>query len=108
VEQVAMDLAKNQVTVTGTMDIKALPGQLQKKMRRPVDVVQTNKDKEKDKQQEGGKDGSKQGQDGCKDKDAATKALTAEVEMWKNAYLSSMPNIELMLSDENPNACSVM
>ena len=51
VEQVAMNMAKNQVMVTGTMDIKALPGTLQKKVQRPVDVVQPEKDKEK--QQDG-------------------------------------------------------
>ena len=54
VEQVAMDMAKNQVTVTGTMDIKALPGTLQKKVWRPVDVVQPNKEKDKEKQQDVG------------------------------------------------------
>uniref|UniRef100_A0A453LTG9 HMA domain-containing protein n=1 Tax=Aegilops tauschii subsp. strangulata TaxID=200361 RepID=A0A453LTG9_AEGTS len=60
VEQVKMDPAKNQVTVTGTMDGKALPEKLRKKLRRPVDVVPPGKgDKEKDK---GGcnKDGKQQ------------------------------------------------
>ncbi|TVU27705.1 hypothetical protein EJB05_19202, partial [Eragrostis curvula] len=114
VEQVAMDLAKNQVTVTGTMDIKALPGKLQKKLRRPVDVVpakdkdKEGKDKDKDGKQEGG--GGNDGKEKSKDKDAATKALTAELELWKTAFYDqqSLLNTELMLSDENPNACSIM
>ncbi|KAK3155662.1 hypothetical protein QOZ80_2BG0206040 [Eleusine coracana subsp. coracana] len=123
VEQVTMDMAKNQVTVTGTMDIKPLPGKLQKKMRRPVDVVQANnKDKEKEKekdgnkQQEGCKDAKKdkdnkqqqEGGGGCKDKDA--KALNAEMLMWKTAFYDqhSLLNTEFMLSDDNPNACCVM
>ena len=77
VEQVKMDMAKNQVTVTGTMDAKALPEKLHKKLRRPVDVVPAKEVKDKDgKQQDGG----------GKDKDAATKKLTAELEAWKAAF----------------------
>nr|CAB3451511.1 unnamed protein product [Digitaria exilis] len=98
-----MDMAKNQVTVTGTMDAKALPEKLRKKLRRPVEVV-TAKD---GKQQEGG--GGGKDKDG-KEKDAATKALTAELEAWKAAFYDqqSLTNAEFMLSDENPNACAVM
>ncbi|XP_039791941.1 heavy metal-associated isoprenylated plant protein 3-like [Panicum virgatum] len=101
VEQVKMDVAKNQVTVTGTMDAKALPEKLHKKLRRPVDVVPAKEVKDKDgKQQDGG----------GKDKDAATKKLTAELEAWKAAFYDqqSLTNAEFMLSDENPNACAVM
>jgi len=101
VEQVKMDMAKNQVTVTGTMDAKALPEKLHKKLRRPVDVVPAKEVKDKDgKQQDGG----------GKDKDAATKKLTAELEAWKAAFYDqqSLTNAEFMLSDENPNACAVM
>lgn len=110
VEQVKMDMAKNQVTVTGTMDAKALPEKLRKKLRRPVDVAPA-KDGGKDKdgkQQEGGGGKDKDGKD--KDKDAATKALTAELEAWKAAFYDqqSLTNAEFMLSDENPNACVVM
>ena len=100
-EQVKMDVAKNQVTVTGTMDAKALPEKLHKKLRRPVDVVPAKEVKDKDgKQQDGG----------GKDKDAATKKLTAELEAWKAAFYDqqSLTNAEFMLSDENPNACAVM
>ncbi|KAL6911254.1 hypothetical protein ACP4OV_000059 [Aristida adscensionis] len=102
VEQVGMDMAKNQVTVTGTMDAKALPEKLRKKVRRPVDVVPA-KDKEdgKDKEKEGGKE---------KEKEAATKALTAEMEAWKAAFYDqhALIHTQFMLSDENPNACSLM
>uniref|UniRef100_A0A0E0K6X9 HMA domain-containing protein n=1 Tax=Oryza punctata TaxID=4537 RepID=A0A0E0K6X9_ORYPU len=104
VEQVAMEMAKNQVTVTGTMDIKALPEKLRKKLRRPVDVVPPGKQKDKDgkdKQDGGGKDGG--------GKDAAAKALTAEKEAWKAAFYDQQALLatEFMLSDENPNACSI-
>jgi copper chaperone CopZ len=111
VEQVRMDMAKNQVTVTGTMDAKALPEKLRKKLRRPVDVVAPGKDKdgkEKDGKEGGGKDGKDGG--GKDGKDAATKALKAELEAWKAAFYDqqSLINAEFMLSDENPNACAVM
>jgi len=111
VEQVRMDMGKNQVTVTGTMDAKALPEKLRKKLRRPVDVVAPGKDKdgkEKDGKEGGGKDGKDGG--GKDGKDAATKALKAELEAWKAAFYDqqSLINAEFMLSDENPNACAVM
>lgn len=98
-----MEMAKNQVTVTGTMDIKALPEKLRKKLRRPVDVVPPGKQKDKD----GGKDKDKEKQDGGKD--AAAKALTAEKEAWKAAFYDQQALLatEFMLSDENPNACSI-
>ena len=111
VEQVRMDMGKNQVTVTGTVDAKALPEKLRKKLRRPVDVVAPGKDKdgkEKDGKEGGGKDGK---DDGGKDgKDAATKALKAELEAWKAAFYDqqSPMNAKFMLSDETPNACAVM
>ncbi|XP_066328847.1 heavy metal-associated isoprenylated plant protein 3-like [Miscanthus floridulus] len=111
VEQVRMDMGKNQVTVTGTMDAKALPEKLRKKLRRPVDVVAPGKDKdgkEKDGKEGAGKDGKDGG--GKDGKDAATKALKAELEAWKAAFYDqqSLINAEFMLSDENPNACAVM
>lgn len=113
VEQVRMDLPKNQVTVIGTMDAKALPEKLRKKLRRPVDVVPPGKDKDKDnkdgKQQQqqgegGNKDGKQQQGDGKQCKQAAEKAL------WKKAYYDShaLQATQFLLSDENPNACAVM
>ncbi|XP_044955337.1 heavy metal-associated isoprenylated plant protein 7-like [Hordeum vulgare subsp. vulgare] len=123
VEQVKMDPAKNQVTVTGTMDAKALPEKLRKKLRRPVDVVppgKGDKDKEKEKEKDGcNKDGKqqqqgqgdgKQGGDGKQCKEAAEKALAAELQLWKTAFYDqqAMQATEFLLSDENPNACAVM
>ncbi|KQK01380.1 heavy metal-associated isoprenylated plant protein 3 [Brachypodium distachyon] len=119
VEQVHMDMAKNQVTVTGTMDAKALPEKLRKKLRRPVDVVQpNNNNKQQDKdgkdgkqQQQGeGGGGNKDGKQQQQGKEAAEKALAAEVELWKTAFYDqqSLLATEFMLSDENPNACAVM
>ena len=100
VEQVRMDMGKNQVTVTGTMDAKALPEKLRKKLRRPVDVVAPGK--EKDAKEKDGEDGG--------GKDTATKAPTTDLEAWKAAFYDqqSLINAEFMLSDENPNACAVM
>ncbi|CAL5056487.1 unnamed protein product [Urochloa decumbens] len=114
VEQVKMDMAKNQVTVTGTMDTKALPEKLRKKLRRPVDVVpakQDGKDKDGKQQQDGGGGGKdKDGKEKEGGKDAATKKLTVELEAWKAAFYDqqALTNAEFMLSDENPNACTVM
>lgn len=123
VEQVSMDMSKNQVMVNGTMDIKPLPAKLQKKLRRPVDVVQqSNKDKDggkeegskEDSKQDGSKekDGKQDGkeEEGGKEKDKDSKALAAEMLMWKTAFYDqhSLLNAEFMLRDENPNAFSVM
>uniref|UniRef100_J3LIE8 HMA domain-containing protein n=2 Tax=Oryza brachyantha TaxID=4533 RepID=J3LIE8_ORYBR len=96
VEQVAMEMAKNQVTVTGTMDVKALPESLRRKLRRPVDVVQPPSSNSKQQKQDGGKD-------------AAAKALAAEKEAWKAAFYDqqALMATEFMLSDENPNACTI-
>jgi hypothetical protein len=117
VEQVRMDFPKNQMTVVGTMDAKCLPEKLREKLKRPVDVVPAGKDKDKDgKQGEGGnkdKDGGKQ-QGECKDgkqsKEAAEKAMAAELALWKTAYYDSqaLQATQFLLSDENPNACAVM
>ncbi|XP_048536893.1 heavy metal-associated isoprenylated plant protein 3-like [Triticum urartu] len=116
VEQVKMDPAKNQVTVTGTMDAKALPEKLRKKLRRPVDVVAPGKGDNKDKEKDGcNKDGKpqqqqQQGGDGKQCKEAAEKALAAELQLWKTAFYDqqAMQATEFLLSDENPNACAVM
>uniref|UniRef100_A0ACD5VJU9 Uncharacterized protein n=1 Tax=Avena sativa TaxID=4498 RepID=A0ACD5VJU9_AVESA len=120
VEQVCMDLPKNQVTLVGTMDAKALPEKLRKKLRRPMDVVPAGKDKDKDKegkqqQQQGyskegcNKDGKQQG-DGKQSKEAVEKAIATELELWKTAYYDSqgLQATQFLPSDENPNACSVM
>ena len=116
VEQVRMELAKNQVTVTGTMDAKTLPEKLRKKLRRPVDVVPPGKDKDKDKD----KDGKQTQGDGCnkdgkqqvdgKGKEAAEKAKAAELELWKTAFYDqqALQATQYLLSDENPNACTIM
>ncbi|KAK1621055.1 hypothetical protein QYE76_026572 [Lolium multiflorum] len=120
VEQVRMDFPKNQVTVIGTMDAKCLPEKLRGKLKRPVDVVAPGKDKDKDKdgkQQQQGEGGNKDGgkpQGDCKDgkqsKEAAEKAMAAELALWKTAYYDSqaLQATQFLLSDENPNACAVM
>ncbi|XP_044417108.1 heavy metal-associated isoprenylated plant protein 3 [Triticum aestivum] len=116
VEQVKMDPGKNQVTVTGTMDAKALPEKLRKKLRRPVDVVPPGKGDNKEKDKDGcNKDGKQQqqqqqGGDGKQCKEAAEKALAAELQLWKTAFYDqqAMQATEFLLSDENPNACAVM
>ncbi|KAM0909268.1 hypothetical protein ACQ4PT_014916 [Festuca glaucescens] len=118
VEQVRMDFPKNQVTVIGTMDAKCLPEKLREKLKRPVEVVPAGKDKDKDgKQQQQGEGGNKDGgkqQGDCKDgkqsKEAAEKAMAAELALWKTAYCDSqaLQATQFLLSDENPNACAVM
>lgn len=70
--------------MTGTMDSKAVS----EKLRCPMDVVALDNEN-----------------DG---KDAATKALTTEMEAWTATFYNqdqqSLINIEFMLSDENPNS----
>jgi hypothetical protein len=86
-----MDMGKNQVTVTGTMDANARP--CPRSCGAPKD----------------GCGGGGKEKDG---KDSATKALTAELEAWKWKVAfydqQSLINAKFMLSDENPNACAVM
>ncbi|RLM81024.1 uncharacterized protein C2845_PM12G31050 [Panicum miliaceum] len=99
VEQVKMDMAKNQVTVTGTMDAKALPEKLRKKLRRPVDVVPAKDGK----QQDGGGGKDKDGKEKDGGKDAATKKLTAELEAWKAAFydqqsLTNLRQVHILVS----------
>ena len=72
---------KNQVTVVGTMDAKALPEKLRKKLRRLVDVVRPGKDKYKQQgdnnKDDCNKNGNKQG-DGKQSKE---NAMVAELEL---------------------------
>lgn len=50
----AIDKEKETVTVKGTMDVKALVGNLTEKLKRKVEVVPPKKDKDSDKEGEGG------------------------------------------------------
>ena len=71
-----MTVPKNQVTVISTMDAKALPEKLRKKLRRPIDVMPPGKDKDKQ-QGDNNKDGNKQG-DGKQSKE---KVMAVELEL---------------------------
>ncbi|XP_010521731.1 PREDICTED: heavy metal-associated isoprenylated plant protein 3 [Tarenaya hassleriana] len=52
VYEVRMDEQKEQVTVTGTMDVESLTENLKKKLKRTVGTVPMKKEKEKEKKQE--------------------------------------------------------
>ena len=81
-----MTVPKNQVTVVGTMDAKALPEKLRKKLRRPVDGVPPGKDKDKQQGDNNKDDCNKDGKRQGDDKQSKEKAMAAELELWKTAY----------------------
>lgn len=85
-KEVSIDPHKDLITVKGTMDAKELPGYLNEKLKRCVEVVPATTAGKKDDK---------------KDKDGEYYYCHGEVSM---EYVYS-PHI---FSDENPNACSIM
>ncbi|KAL8152854.1 hypothetical protein V2J09_010614 [Rumex salicifolius] len=66
VEDVSVDLSKDQITIKGTMDMKAMLPYLNAKLKRPVDVVPppAKKDDAKPKEGGAGDGGEKKGKEG--------------------------------------------
>ncbi|XP_061356942.1 heavy metal-associated isoprenylated plant protein 3-like isoform X2 [Gastrolobium bilobum] len=60
VHDMAIDKEKETVTVKGTMDVKALVGNLMERLRRKVEVVPPKKEKESEKEGGGANDGAKE------------------------------------------------
>nr|DAD26810.1 TPA_asm: hypothetical protein HUJ06_028278 [Nelumbo nucifera] len=80
VQNVAVDPAKDLVTVKGTMDVKAMTPYLKEKLKRSVEVVPAKKEdgggKEKEggeKKKEGGGEGEKKGGEGGEKKEGGKK-----------------------------------
>ncbi|XP_057456095.1 heavy metal-associated isoprenylated plant protein 3-like isoform X2 [Lotus japonicus] len=59
VEEMSMDKEKDTVTVKGTMEVKALVGNLTERLRKKVEVVPPKKDKDNDNKEEGAGGGKK-------------------------------------------------
>ncbi|KAJ9699280.1 hypothetical protein PVL29_008062 [Vitis rotundifolia] len=85
VESKSIDKQKNLVTVTGTMDVKALVDSLKDRLKRPVEIVPPKKDAG------GGGGGEKKGKDGDKKADGGGKKEEG-VKAEENYFLhESMP-----------------
>ncbi|KAJ1384060.1 Heavy metal-associated domain, HMA [Sesbania bispinosa] len=119
VEEMAIDKEKETVTVKGTMDVKTLVGNLQEKLKRKVEVVPPKKDKE------GDGDNNEEGEG--KMEQNRTEYLVHPSFGYGYGYgniggynygpvyqeqlhfhLHAQPPPQMLFSDENPNACSVM
>ncbi|CAA7410601.1 unnamed protein product [Spirodela intermedia] len=126
VEAVVIDRKKEEVTVKGTMDAKALPEYLKQKLKRSVSVVGPKKDDgggEK-KKEGGGEKKKEEGGGGEKKKEEGGGAAKAVAEANKMefhglggfgvyappqyGYNVNTFHAPQYFSDENPNACSVM
>lgn len=136
VHHMEIDKEKETVTVKGTMDAKALAGNLTEKLRRKVEVVPPKKEKEKEKESE--KDGADKGDNAKKKKQKGggdggggenkkdhedgkgnVEQSKMEVSAPANGYgygdgynygpvYMGQLHAPQMFSDENPNACSIM
>lgn len=132
-----VDKQKEQVTVRGAMDAKALAEALKERLKRPVEIVPPKKEKEEKESNSGGKKkkngGGDEGGDGGKE-DKADKNVGGgggKMEGHKMEQMVDLPGVGYygnpyllsgyeygypvgqvhapqMFSDENPNACSVM
>ncbi|XP_010241812.1 PREDICTED: heavy metal-associated isoprenylated plant protein 3-like isoform X2 [Nelumbo nucifera] len=130
VQTVGIDLAKDLVTVKGTMDVKAMTPYLKEKLKRSVDVVPAKKDdgggKDKEgggKKKEGGGEGEKKEKGGGGEKkegdgkgaggggkkeDAGKPVAENRMDYYGPNYVVDYVYPPQLFSDENPNACSIM
>ncbi|XP_078446132.1 heavy metal-associated isoprenylated plant protein 3-like [Wolffia australiana] len=119
VEAVDIDKGKEEVTVKGTMDGKALPELLSQKLKRPVAVVAPKKDDGKKEPKK--EDAAKESGGAAKESGGAAKEAAKKMEyrgqgdfggfnapMPYAAYMVEPLHAPQYFSDENPNACAVM
>ncbi|KAK6144369.1 hypothetical protein DH2020_021189 [Rehmannia glutinosa] len=124
-QEMKIDKQKDLVTVTGAMDMKALAENLQKQLKKAVEIVPPKKDGEKkekggggDKGNTGGEAGGGDGGDGKMEANKMQAQLGAfqypftpgPVIVGDQLHYNPYPvyHAPQMFSDENPNACSVM
>ncbi|KAG5515584.1 hypothetical protein RHGRI_036579 [Rhododendron griersonianum] len=129
-QDMSIDEQKDQVTVKGTMDMKALAEALKERLKRPVEIVQPKKDnaekKEKGggggaKKEKGGGEEGKTGGDGGGNDGGGQMVEENRIQYvpqeYPNTYMygfgqgypvEQYHHAPQMFSDENPNACSVM
>ncbi|EHA8590975.1 heavy metal-associated isoprenylated plant protein 3 [Cocos nucifera] len=105
VQQVTADAQKDLVTVTGTMDAKALPEVLKQKLKQAVEVAPPKKQKGGDKKEKGGE--KETGAGGGKD-DSGKAEANRTVYQTGYPYRIEMVPAPQLFSDDNPNGCSVM
>ncbi|KAK6144372.1 hypothetical protein DH2020_021192 [Rehmannia glutinosa] len=124
-QEMKIDKQKDLVTVTGAMDMKALAENLQKQLKKGVEIVPPKKDGEKkekggggDKGNSGGEAGGFDGGDGKMEANKMQAQLGAfpypftpgPVIVGDQFHYNPYPvyHAPQLFSDENPNACSVM
>ncbi|KAF7120933.1 hypothetical protein RHSIM_Rhsim13G0099100 [Rhododendron simsii] len=129
-QDMSIDEQKDQVTVKGTMDMKALAEALNERLKRPVEIVQPKKDNAEKKEKGGGGGGAKKekggggGEEGKTGGDDGGGQVVEENRIqyvpqeYPNTYMygfgmqgypvEQYHHAPQMFSDENPNACSVM
>ncbi|CAH9094547.1 unnamed protein product [Cuscuta europaea] len=129
--EMKLDKQKELVTVTGSMDVKALCENLKKHLKREVEIVPPKKEggEKKEKggdgaggnekaEKEKGKGGKKEGGGGGGGEKSVEEVNRMQVQvgypyMYGSGYVQDpmyyhYPPAPQMFSDENPNACSVM
>ncbi|KAG8371290.1 hypothetical protein BUALT_Bualt13G0072200 [Buddleja alternifolia] len=121
-QDMKIDKQKDTVTVTGSMDMKALAEVLQKQLKKDVQIVPPKKEGEK-KEKGGGGDKAEHGGDGGGDEKMEGNKMQAQVvypypfmygpgvgadQFNYNPYTAGPYHAPQIFSDENPNACSVM
>lgn len=129
-QEMKMDKQKETVTVTGTMDVKALTESLKKHLKREVEVVAPPKKEGGEKKEKGGGGDKEKGKGGGKNEGGGgggekSKAAAAVEEVNKmqvqvgypyvygpgypvDPIYYNYPPAPQMFSDENPNACTIM
>ncbi|VFQ67234.1 unnamed protein product [Cuscuta campestris] len=127
-QEVKMDKQKETVTVTGTMDVKALTESLKKHLKREVEVVAPPKKEGGEKKEKGGGGEKEKGKGGGKKEGggggggekskAVEEANKMQVQVgypyvYGPGYVVdpiyyNYPPAPQMFSDENPNACTIM
>ncbi|XP_058199934.1 heavy metal-associated isoprenylated plant protein 3-like [Rhododendron vialii] len=128
-QDMSIDEQKDQVTVKGTMDMKALAEALKERLKRSVEIVQPKKDNAEKKEKGGGGGGggkkekgggSEEGKTGGDDGGGQVmeeNRIQYVPQEYPNTYMygyglgypvEQYHHAPQMFSDENPNACSVM
>lgn len=122
----SIDEQKDQVTVTGSMDMKELAEALKEKLKRPVDIIPPKKDGAEKKEKGGGGEKVKGGEAAKAGGDggggdgggqADENRILYVPQEYPNSYMygygygypvEQYNHAPQIFSDENPNACSVM
>ncbi|MCD7457244.1 hypothetical protein HAX54_034633 [Datura stramonium] len=107
-KEMKIDLEKDLVTVTGSMDMKELVEELKKQLKKDVQIVPPKKEGGEKKEGGGGGKGNGKGKD--EQGGGENKVMDNQQVQYGYPYMDMYPAIHAtqIFSDENPNACSIM